>query len=353
VKKPKIYGAGLLSSIGESYSSMQPEVLKFPYTIESVNTNFDITTRQPQLFVTPDFNHLSDVLDEFACRMAWRRGGLYGVHKAIESESTATCEYRSGLQVSGTFTGAIEKDGLLVYLKTTGPTNLCFENKQLSGHGKNYHHDGFGSPVGKLKSQSKPLEKFTDGELKSEGIEEGKHSVLEFESGVKVSGKLLNLLRRNGHILLMSFNDCTVKYQDQTLFEPSWGIYDMAVGETIYSAYSGPADPEAFEFMFEVPKEKTHKIVFSESAKNLHTLYSKVRDAREKNDKNGELKKLFNQVQTNYPEEWLLAMEMLETSENSNGFATDLRDHLLKLKSRKPELSMLIDNGLKLVGVND
>ena len=351
LKNPKIYGAGLLSSIGESYSSMLPEVKKLPYTIDAVNSNFDITTRQPQLFVTPDFNHLSDVLDEFACRMAWRRGGLYGVQKAIESESIATCDYSSGLQVSGIFTSLIERHGQVVFLKTTGPTSLCFENKQLEGHGKNYHHHGFSSPVGKLKGQTKPLEKFVDAELKVAGIELGKNSVLDFESGVKVSGKLMNICREKGNILLMTFEDCTVKYQDQVLFEPSWGIFDMAVGETIYSAYSGPADPAAFGFMFEVPHEKTHKIVYSDNAKNLHSFYNKVREAREKNKMTDELKKLFSQMQTHYPEEWLLAIEILETAENSNGFASEIKDYLINLKSRKPELSMLIENGFNLVGI--
>lgn len=149
----------------------------------------------------------------------------------------------------------------------------------------------------------------------------------------------------------MTFEDCTVKYQDQVLFEPSWGIYDMAVGETIYSAYSGPADPAAFDFMFEVPHEKTHKIVYSDKAKNLHSFYSKVREAREKNKMTDELKKLFSQMQTHYPEEWLLAIEILETAENSNGFASEIKDYLINLKSRKPELSMLIENGFNLVGI--
>jgi phenylalanine-4-hydroxylase len=352
VNNPRIYGAGLLSSIGESYSSMQPIVKKLPYTINAVNTNFDITTRQPQLFVTPDFDHLSDVLDEFACRMAWRRGGLYGVKKAIESESAATCEYRSGLQVSGTFTNAIDKDGQVVYLKTTGPSNLCFENQQLKGHGKDYHLHGFGSPVGKLKGQSKPLEKFTDAELRKLGIEQGRKSVLEFESGVLVIGKLMNILRKKGNTLMMTFTDCKVIYQDQVLFEPSWGTFDMAVGETIYSAYSGPADPAAFEYMFEVPHEKTHKIVYSESAKKLHSFYSKVCEAREKNAMTGELKNLFDQMQINYPEEWLLAVEILEAAGNSNGFTTEIKDYLLILKSRKPELSRLIENGFNLVETN-
>ena len=59
IDTPKIYGAGLLSSIGESAWCMTDEVEKLPYTIEATYKDFDITKPQPQLFVTPDFAHLS------------------------------------------------------------------------------------------------------------------------------------------------------------------------------------------------------------------------------------------------------------------------------------------------------
>jgi phenylalanine-4-hydroxylase len=77
-----------------------------------------------------------------------------------------------------------------VFIKTTGETALAVGNKQLKGHGKNYHKDGFSSPVGKLKGHEKPLEDFTSEELKAAGIEAGKEISLTFESGITVSGKL-------------------------------------------------------------------------------------------------------------------------------------------------------------------
>jgi phenylalanine-4-hydroxylase len=350
LKNPKIYGAGLLSSIGESYSSLQPEVKKLPYTIDAVNCTFDITTRQPQLFVTPDFHHLNEVLDEFACRMAWRRGGSYGLKKAIESETLATFEYRSGLQVSGVISSIIEKEGKPVYVKTTGPTSLSYKNRQLPGHGKSYHADGFGSPVGRLKGVITPLEAMSEADLHDRRIITGNKVELEFESGVKVSGMLSNILREAGKNLIFTFKDCLVEKEREVLFQPSWGNYDMAVGAEIYSVFSGVADPDNYDLSFEVPKEKTHKITFTENARKLHSYYSKVREKREDKGQNEELKQLFNLMLTDYPEEWLLALEILEVAEKSNGFASDLKDHLLNLKSQKPELSMLINNGLKLVG---
>ena len=107
LENPKIYGAGLLSSIGESVSCLESKVKKIPYSLAAADTAFDITTKQPQLFVCRDFKHLSDVLEEFASKMAFMIGGLEGINKAIECKNTATCQYSSGLQVSGTFTEVI------------------------------------------------------------------------------------------------------------------------------------------------------------------------------------------------------------------------------------------------------
>jgi phenylalanine-4-hydroxylase len=56
------------------------------------------------LFVTPTFQNLIDVLEQFADTMSFRRGGAYGLQKAIDSKNTCTVVYSSGLQVSGTFT---------------------------------------------------------------------------------------------------------------------------------------------------------------------------------------------------------------------------------------------------------
>jgi phenylalanine-4-hydroxylase len=156
--QPKIYGAGLLSSIGESASCMRPEVKKIPYTIDALTYSYDITKPQPQLFVTPTFQNLIDVLKQFESSMAFRVGGLSSVKKAIECKNICTLAYSSGIQVSGVCTQVLEGPGSSVaYIKTTGPTALAASHKQLHGHGKNYHADGFGSPVGNLINASSKI----------------------------------------------------------------------------------------------------------------------------------------------------------------------------------------------------
>ena len=43
INNPKIYGAGLLSSIEESQACLEKSVKKIPYSIDAANVNFDIT----------------------------------------------------------------------------------------------------------------------------------------------------------------------------------------------------------------------------------------------------------------------------------------------------------------------
>ena len=354
LKNPKIYGAGLLSSIGESVWCMSDNVKKIPYSIEAAEVTFDITKPQPQLFVTPSFNYLSEVLDQFADTMALRRGGSYGLKLAIDSKNVTTAELDSGIQISGVFTDFIEKNGEPIYIKTTGPTQLSFQDKLIIGHDKYYHSEGYGTPVGKLKYSDKHLYDYTYGDLEHFGIIEGKEVTLEYESGLIVKGILNNVRRtRAGKIILMSFSDCTVEYEGQRLFEPSWGTFDLAVGTKVSSVFAGPADPEGYEFSFPVPEEKTHKIEYTPERKRLHKLYGDVRYIRENNQDMELLPGIFEIVRKNYPNDWLLPMEILELAEKygMHELADKVRAYLIEMKQNYPQYEDLITNGLKLIEI--
>lgn len=347
VSKPKIYGAGLLSSIGESESCLKDHVKKIPYSIEAANQPFDITEPQPQLYVTTSYSYLTQVLEQFANGMALRTGGIEGVRKAIESQNTCTSEYSSGIQVSGTFNKLIESNGELIYLSTSSPTALAWQNKELVGHGKDYHKDGFSSPVGLLKGESMPLESMTIEQLSSLGIESSKWVDMEFESGVKVSGKLINIVKNvKGENILMSFEDCTVTYNEEALFLPEWGMYDMAIGQKITSVFSGAADRPVFskDNPF-VPSEKTHKINYSSKRKELHKLYQKVRDVRNGDLPNEAIYPVWVEL-VNYEEDWLCAIELLEICEDKI-----LSSEIIEFLKKKNEESIkhLVEEGLSLV----
>ena len=71
---PKLYGAGLLSSLGEAAHCLTPAVKKVPLSLVCADTEYDITRMQPQLFVARDFDHLFEVLEAFEATLGWRRG---------------------------------------------------------------------------------------------------------------------------------------------------------------------------------------------------------------------------------------------------------------------------------------
>jgi len=352
LENPKIYGAGLLSSIAESFLCLQPHVKKIPLSIDAANYNYDITEPQPQLFVTPDFATLGRVVEEFAQTMALRRGGLYGLQQAIRSGNVATAVYASGLEVAGIFTEVITRDNVPVYLKTSGPSNLNFGGKELPGHDKSYHAHGFGSPIGKVKNLSVSLEDFSEEELDQIGLTEGEKVDLEFESGVLVAGKIEYKLIRDGHLVLLTLSDCHVTYLGSTLFDPQWGVYDMAVGSAIVSVYSGPADADAYGLHYPAPAEKTHKFVHSQEALNLHQIYQKVRDIREQQCSFAMLPALWQELKQDHPNDWLCALEMLELLKMNrieDVFSVELVEFLQAKRSENESMARLIDDGLAMI----
>ena len=352
VENPKIYGAGLLSSIGESEWCMTDNVVKLPYDISAVNQSFDITKPQPQLYVTPDFAHLSMVLEEFANKMALRTGGLSGAKKLIDSKALGTIELSTGLQISGVFTNVIENEGKPVYIQATGKTALAYREKELVGHGTEYHAEGFGSPIGKLKGINLAIEDMSPRDLRAYDIYEGEQITLEFEGNIKVTGEIITGTRNiQGKILLIKFKNCTVTHGEQVLFQPEWGIYDMAVGKDIISAYSGPADVNSFDMISHVPSSKTIKQQKSAEREELEKLYQNVRNIREGKATTITLKEAFGALTGQHPTDWLLAVEIAEIAhkENNNELVDKVLQYLESVKSKKPEVAKLIQNGLDLI----
>lgn len=349
---PKIYGAGLLSSIGESAACMRAEVPKLPYTTEAVNYPYDITRPQPQLFVTPDFRRLVEVLESFADTMAFRLGGVVGLARAAASRSVCTAMFSSGLQVSGVF-DAPEEAGVS-YIRTSGPTALAFAGKQLPGHGRDRHPDGFGSPVGRLAGADKPLDAYSDTELERTGIRRGKSVRLEFGSGICVKGQVSSFMRCNGKVVLISFADCRVTdlRTGKVLFTPEWGSYDMAVGEQIISVWCGAADKDAYEQIALVAGEQFPPPAYHPRQVRLHELYAAIRRAREDGcGREPDLEGIQAELATEHPGDWLASLELLELARHRSygGLASGSEAYLLGLSHRDRELEKLIADGMRLI----
>jgi phenylalanine-4-hydroxylase len=98
---PKIFGAGLLSSIGESTHCFSDEVQRIPLGVHAADVDFDITRMQPQLFVAPAFAALSEVVDQLAAMLSWKRGGDHGLEQARAARTVNHLVLADGGEVTG------------------------------------------------------------------------------------------------------------------------------------------------------------------------------------------------------------------------------------------------------------
>ena len=351
LEDPKIYGAGLLSSIGESEWCMKPEVQKIPYSIQAAEQEFDITKPQPQLYVTPDFAYLQEVLEEFANTMAVRKGGWRGLKKLIGSKQIGTIELSTGLQVSGVFTRMIQnEDQEVVYFETEGPTALAYREKEVIGHGTSRHVDGFRSPLGKLKGINLSIENMGPRDLQAYNFYDGKPISFEFESGITVDGLNVTGMRNlGGKLMLIQFTDCTVRYKGEVLFAPEDGDFDMAVGKEIVSAFAGAADYHSFAIQQHVSETETIRPNMSPEEQHLNRLYQQVRDLRGGTESH-DLHRLMEEVSENHPNDWLLPLELMELALGTDpDLAQTISGYLQAVKTERPEIAHLIEAGEALL----
>ena len=110
-----------------------------------------------------------------------------------------TASYDSGIQVSGVFTEVLcEAVDNAIYLRTEGPTQLAYIEREIIGHGVNYHSQGFGSPIGHIKDFNRCLSQYSIDELEGHDIAIGQRVRLDYLSGITVEG-LLEKIHRHHH----------------------------------------------------------------------------------------------------------------------------------------------------------
>mgnify|MGYP006181853831 CR=1 FL=1 len=241
----------------------------------------------------------------------------------------------------------------VTFIKTTGQSALAFNGKELPGHNKHYHKDGFSSPVGKLKNVNQPLEDHTLADLAALGIQVGERGELTFESGINVNGTVKEIMRKNDKTILIAFEDCTVKETNgNVLFQPEWGTYDMAIGEKIISVFNGAADKDSYEEITHISDQLTHKVVYDDATKRLHQLYQEVRNIREAGEGNENLAKIFTELKTNFRYDWLCAMQILEILHHTAGnpaLESEVRIYLEMKAANEKELTKLINDGFHVI----
>jgi len=353
-----IFGAGLLSSVGESYSCLSDEVEKKYLDLQCVEQSFDITRPQPQLFYVHSFKEMEAVVDELSNTMAYKIGGRLGLEKALQAKTVTTTQLESGLQIGGVVEMALfdEKDQP-IFIKWSGPVQLGVRSQQIEGHGPLYHREGFSSPFGKIKGIYHASHLMNANDLEQMQLFPGGVSCVEFESGFKVEGEFKSVFKFDCFMLLISFSNAKVTYKNKIYFDPSWGDFDMALGSEMKSVYGGAPDRE--KYFIEVPpeiiKKRKQKNNLTPQNQKLNELYFQIRKIRdeqlwsEKNLKT--VMKVTAELDQFYPADWLLRLEILELIKKRSELIDLEKSLRLKLETISQESKknkMLIERGLKL-----
>ncbi len=150
-----------------------------------------------------------------------------------------------GTQISGKLTEVLSTDaGEPFFLKFAGPTQLSRNGRQLSGHGTDYHRQGYSTPIG-LLADGRATADLTEADVKA--LRRGEPLV--FASGVTLQGTLQRVSRAGHAKLVYGFTECTIKSPTgKTLYSPKWGPFDLVAsrGTEIAKVSVGPADPARY-----------------------------------------------------------------------------------------------------------
>lgn len=352
---PKIFGAGLLSSVGEAQECLSDKVKKIPLTVDCVNVSYDITEPQPQLFVARDFAHLGEVLEDLAQRMSYRRGGIFGLDRAIEARTVNTVQLDSGLQISGILKNYLTsetRDHSPIYLQFEGPSQLAVAGHELPNQGTSRHPQGFGSPLGPLRLHRRALSTYSESDLRNLALTPGERARLEFESGVKVEGILKDWTYKNDKLVILTWTDCRVSLNDKILFDPAWGEYDMAVGSEVTSVFGGPADRSRFGDTEDFVAKRVPPRTFSNEEKQRFALFADLRELREGGNVTlAKWQKLAKKYLSESDPAWLAGIELVELAHQNQLPEEERLEVEAQLnKVTDPTQKFCIKDGLKVAG---
>jgi phenylalanine-4-hydroxylase len=367
LSNPKIYGAGLLSSVGESKHAMTDKVKKIRLSIDCIKYSYNITEPQPQLFVADNMQHLHDVLHELDAMLAYRIGGIEALKRGREGEAVCTVVLNTHIAVTGRLAEFEHTGDRVDFLKFAGPVQISYRDSEIEGQGTARHAHGFSSPIGRLAGHTdRSLSSMSDSELRELGLVVNQNATLRFASGFEVSGRVLRLHREDGQLVLVTFTDCSVRKNGKLYFDPAWGEFDMVVGDSVPSVYGGPADREKYGEQEITPATTTPARDTPYSAEELDgfAYYQKLRDLRNELHKPNaaqkrgieKLEQLAISVQEHHPKEWLLqlevyelARELLDARDQESGWVRSLKQRLEPSQQPTDDTRELVTEGLRIL----
>ncbi len=190
------------------------------------------------------------------------------------------------------------------------------------------------------------------------GFQKGTKGKLEFESGLVVEGLLEGRIVRDATTLVLSFSQCKVTLGERVLFDPAWGIYDMACGSSVDSVFGGAGDRGAYlAATGEIPRKKAdQKSNLMPADMDLNRFFEKIRKLRDLGQVNtNALLPLCKECSAEFPNDWLSRIELLEllsSLKDQSSVASQikkLREDLTAIGNQDETKRKLIERGLKIL----
>lgn len=309
LRQPRLYGAGLLSSIGEGHFCLGPEVSKRPLTPECADVSYDITRAQPQLFVVPSFERLIDVLDEVARTLSQCVGGVSGLATAQASAEEATLTLDSGAQVTGVVSGVRHEHGEPWLVEWTGPCAMAEDHAALAQLGRTRDYV---LPLGVLLDGT-PLSRLDRAHVAR--LREGHgRIVLCTRRGVSVSGVPTARIEHAGRLRFLVLAECEIRVPGREPYRAAEPL-PLALGAHVTAVAAGTPtglEPSTQRSDGSVPRSRR----FAPADRDLIALYDRALVAFASlrgTALERACRDIVARLDATHPDEWLLRWNLLES----------------------------------------
>jgi phenylalanine-4-hydroxylase len=304
----RLFGAGLLSSLGEGHFCHEPSVRKLQLDASCVEIAYDITRPQPQLFVARNFEQLDRVLDEVSRSLGFRLGGHVALSRARASGEPACLELSTGAQLVGVVQ-VLHGDAAPDAIELSGACAIAFEFEVLAGWPRT---DGYVLPLGWLDDGTS-LDSIGPECLRRHTDRSG-CLTLRLRSGAVITGRLVDTFERAGRVLGLWLADCVIQRDGRVLLRAATP-YPLLLAERVVTAQAEL--PQGFypatEFAdTQVPKPRD----FAPAERELIGLYEQALAVLRESFGSKVVPRfevIHRALSERYPDEWLLRWNLLES----------------------------------------